>query len=112
MTRRPRLKVGAHLWRGLAAVALFGVMAAVFLTTEFEDPVGLGAVENVTASIGYALFDIPHETLEATGTEPFLVAFIVIAVVLDAALEGAVLLARRDEAGQVVEALTRRGGEE
>ncbi|PSP77751.1 hypothetical protein BRC81_09675 [Halobacteriales archaeon QS_1_68_20] len=112
MTRRPRLQVGAHLWRGLGAVALFGVMAAVFLTAEFGDPAGLGAIESVTAGIGYALFDIPNEALDATGTEPFLVAFIVIAVVLDAALEGAVLLARREEGGQIVEALTTRGGEE
>lgn len=113
MTTRPRLHIGAHLWRGLAAVALFGVFAAVFVNAEFGEPAGFEGIENITAVIGYAMFDIPHETIEATGTEPFLVAFILIAVALDAALEGAVLLARREEGGEFVSALrSMTGGED
>ncbi len=105
MTTRPKLKLGVHLVRGLAAVALFGVLAAVFLAAEFPDPVGFEGIESITAGIGYAIFDVPHETVIDTGTDRFLVAFLIIAVALDAALEGAVLLARREEGGEFVSAL-------
>jgi cytochrome b subunit of formate dehydrogenase len=42
MTTRPRLKLGKHLIPGLAAVALFVVMAAAFLASEFLAPEGFG----------------------------------------------------------------------
>ncbi len=96
MTSRPRLRIGRHLLPGLVAVGLFAVMAYVFVGAEFGEHAGF-AVSNITATIGYAMFDVPHESIEATGTESFLVAFIIIAVVLDAALEGAVMLARRED---------------
>jgi NADH-quinone oxidoreductase subunit J len=56
------------------------------------------------------MFDIPTDAVPE-GTEGFLVAFIVIALVLDAALDGAVMLARREEGESILE-LTDRGEEE
>lgn len=58
----------------------------------------------ITANIGYMMFDINTEGRTAPG-ETFLVAFVVMGLVLDAALDGAVTLARRDEGGEVVTAL-------
>jgi NADH-quinone oxidoreductase subunit J len=112
MTTRPRLHVGGHLWRGVAALGLFAVMAAAFVTAGYGDPVGFADVDSITAAIGYAMFDVPHESVQSTGTESFLVAFIVIAIVLDAALEGAVMLARREGEGDVISALRTLGGED
>ena len=92
MTTRPRLHRGEKVI-GVVAVALFGFLAAVFLTS------GFGTAEafpegSVTASIGYALFNLPGGDIDGEG---FLVAFITIAVVLDAALDGAVMLAKQED---------------
>jgi NADH-quinone oxidoreductase subunit J len=91
MPTRPRLHRGNKL-AGLAAVALLGVFVAVFVTAELGTPEGFGE-GSITASIGYAMFNLPDGSIPAEG---FLAAFLIVAVVLDAALEGAVLLARRD----------------
>jgi len=88
---------------GLAAVALFGVLAVVFARASFGEAAGFAAGESVTASIGYALINVQHP--DAIPSEGFLVAFLAIAVVLDAALDGAVLLARRDDEGEITTAL-------
>ena len=93
-TTKPELDLGSHLLPGLAAAALFVVMAATILAASFPEPTGFAEGANVTASIGYAMFnlglgDIPGES--------FLVAFIVIAVTLDVALDGAVHLATRED---------------
>jgi NADH-quinone oxidoreductase subunit J len=93
MTTRPRLKRSGSKLPGLAAVALFAVLAAVFVTSQFGDPVGFGE-GSITASIGYAMFNLGE--LATHESEGFLVAFILIAVVLDAALDGSVMLAKRD----------------
>jgi NADH-quinone oxidoreductase subunit J len=98
MTTKPELKLGSHLVPGLAAVALFVVMAAVFLTASFPAPEGFPDGANITASIGYAMFNLDLGSVPGEG---FLVAFIVIAVVLDAALDGAILLAKREEEGSL-----------
>lgn len=90
MTSRPRLNLGRHLVPGLAAVALFVVMAAAFLTAEFPAPQGFGS-GSVTASIGYAMFDLEGPI----PSEGFLVAFEIIDVALVAALAAAVMLADR-----------------
>jgi len=111
MTTRPQLEVGSHLLRGTAAVLLFGVMAVTILGVSFGSPAGFPDVTNITAGIGYAMFDISADVVESTGTESFLVAFIIIAFVLDAALEGAVLLARREEGDRTVSALETGGDE-
>jgi len=112
VTTRPRLKIGAHLWRGLSALVLFGVFVLVFLGADFGTPAGFAGLESITATLGYALFDVSAESVESTGTEPFLVAFEIIDVVLVAALVGGVMLARREEAGEVVSALKSIGGDE
>lgn len=91
MTTRPRLNLGRHLVPGLAAVALFAVMAAAFLTAEFPAPQGFGE-GSITASIGYAMFDLGGPI----PSEGFLVAFEIIDVALVAALVAAVMLADRE----------------
>lgn len=93
MTTRPKLRVGSQLLPGLAAVALFALFAFVFLSSSFPSPTGFPGDANITASIGYALFNIDAGGVPSEG---FIVAFFTIAIVLDAALDGAVLLARRD----------------
>jgi NADH-quinone oxidoreductase subunit J len=95
VTTRPRLYDGSKLG-GLLAVGLFGFLTAVFLTSGFGTADGF-ADGSVTRSIGYAMFNLDAG---AVASEGFLVAFIAIAVVLDAALDGAVMLAKRDEEGE------------
>jgi NADH-quinone oxidoreductase subunit J len=90
----PQLALGSHLWRGLGAVALFAVLAAVALGGQFAAGAGFPADASITASIGYALIGL--EPLAAHPVESFLAALIIIAVALDAALDGSVMLARRD----------------
>jgi NADH-quinone oxidoreductase subunit J len=104
----PRLRVGAHLWRGVGAVALLAVLVVVSLRAALGTAAGFPADASITASIGYAMFslagaDVPSET--------FLVAFEVIDVVLVAALVAAVMLARR-ETGRGALAAAREEGEE
>ena len=104
MTTRPELKLGSHLLPGLAAVALFAVIMAVLAGAQFPDPQGFPEGANITASIGYAMFNIAVSAIEGqtlVGGESFLVAFIVIAIVLDAALDGAIMLAKREEDGSL-----------
>jgi NADH-quinone oxidoreductase subunit J len=109
VTTKPRLNTDASLSRGLAAVALFAVMAAAFLRAgaAFGAPAGFPADASITESIGYAMFNLD---MGAVPGEGFLVAFILIAVVLDAALDGAVLLAKRDDEGAVTDGGRRPGG--
>ena len=90
-------------WPGVAALALFAVMAWVFVGANFGDAAGFPDGVSVVASIGYAMFNI--QAPDAIPSEGFLVSFILIAIVLDAALDGAVLLASREEDGQIVSAL-------
>ncbi len=94
MTTRPRLHGGSKV-TGVIALGLFGLLAAVFLTSGFGTAEGFGD-GSVTRSIGYAMFNLDSGDVASEG---FLVAFITIAVVLDAALDGAVMLAKRDEEG-------------
>ncbi|MDS0293206.1 proton-conducting membrane transporter [Halogeometricum luteum] len=106
MTTKPELKLGSHLVPGLAAVALFAVMAAVFLTASFPEPQGFADDANIVASIGYAMFDLDFGSV---ASESFLAAFLIMAVLLDVALDGAVLLARR-EPGESTVKLVSDGG--
>jgi NADH-quinone oxidoreductase subunit J len=107
-TTRPELDLGSHLVPGLAALALFVVMAATFLTAEFPAPQGFPADANITASIGYAMFNLDFGSVPA---ESFLVAFLVIAIALDAALDGSLILARRETDGKTVSLLADGGRE-
>lgn len=92
---RPRLvPLDRRLLPGLIAVALFVVIAAVVLGHEFVgEAVGFDGV-SVVSGIGYSL--IGASDLAAVPVESFLVALILIAIVLDAALDGALMLAKRD----------------
>ena len=100
MTTRPQLRDPSTFVSGIIAVALFVVMAAVFLGASFEEAAGFAADANITATIGYALMGL----LEFGGetvveSEGFLAAFIIVALLLDAALEGSVMLADRELRG-------------
>ena len=94
MTTKPELNLGSHLLPGLAAAGLFVVMAATILSASFPEPQGFAEGANITASIGYAMFNL---SLGDVPGESFLVAFMTIAVTLDVALDGAVHLATRDD---------------
>ena len=96
MTTKPELDLGSHLLPGLAAAALFVVMAATFLSASYPEPQGFPEGANVTASIGYAMFDLDLGDIPG---ESFLIAFLTIAVTLDVALDGAVHLATREGDG-------------
>lgn len=92
-SRRPGL---SDLWRGIGAVGLFVVIAAATLSAEFPaaaDPNPL-AGERITEGIGHALFNLAGPGWYGEG---FLAAFIIVAVVLDVALDSSLLLAKRDE---------------
>ncbi|WP_435062715.1 proton-conducting membrane transporter [Halobaculum sp. EA56] len=110
---RPRLKLGGHLVPGLAAVALFVVLAAVFLQASFGEPAGFAEGASITASIGYAMFNVDADAVSETvvSAEGFVVAFVLMAVVLDVAIDGAVYLAKRDEDGGIGGVLTDGGRE-
>ncbi|MFB6103859.1 MAG: proton-conducting membrane transporter [Halobacteriaceae archaeon] len=79
---------------GLAAVALFVVMAAIFVQVDVGSGAGFPTDGSITAGIGYLLFDLTGST--ELGSEGFLAAFEIVDVVLVAALVGGVMLARRD----------------
>jgi NADH-quinone oxidoreductase subunit J len=97
MTSRPQTRDASTLLPGVVAVALFGVLAVVFLGASFGDAAGFPSGANITASIGYAMFNIfGIGGDQIVGSEGFLVAFEIIDLVLVAALAGAVMLARRD----------------
>jgi NADH-quinone oxidoreductase subunit J len=96
---RPRLKRDVDYRPGLAAVALFVVMAAAFVNVQFPAP---GFQENASfvASIGAALFGVDATVVAGDGAIPaegFLGALIILAVLLDAALDGSLMLAKRDD---------------
>jgi len=99
VTSRPEFADDLNFVPGLAAVALFAVMAAVFVGAGFESATaGFPADASITASLGYVLMDLNGTSL-AEATPGFLAAFIIIAVLLDAALDGAVFLADREDQG-------------
>jgi NADH-quinone oxidoreductase subunit J len=106
VTTRPELNLGRHLLPGLAAAALFAVIAAVVVGAPFGEPEGLGGA-NVVAGIGNAMFGLPSDL----PGENFLVAFEVIDLVLVGAIVGAVMLARRETDGATVALLTDGGRE-
>ncbi len=110
MTTGPRLRLGKTLVPGVLAVALFAVMAAIVLNTPFESTMaGYPGDVSIISEIGYAMFDMTalQSTEGAIGeTEPFLAAFLLAAIVLDAALDASLVLAKREEEGETVTALT------
>jgi NADH-quinone oxidoreductase subunit J len=109
MTTKPELKLGSHLVPGLAAVGLFVVMAATFIGASFPNPQGFAEGANITASIGYAMFNLDFGQVPG---ESFLVVFIIIAVTLDVALDGAVFLAKREDDEGTMRTILTDGGRE
>ncbi|THE62884.1 hypothetical protein D8Y22_20720 [Salinadaptatus halalkaliphilus] len=112
MTTRPELRLGSVLAPGLLAVALFGLMAAIVLNTGFGQMAGFPDDLSIVSEIGYAMFDLePLQSNEGAipDTEPFLAAFLLIAIVLDAALDASLVLAKREDAGEPVSPLSSQG---
>lgn len=109
MTTGPKLRLGKTLVPGLLAVGLFAVMALIALNAAFEPMAQGGFPEgaSITAELGYALFGF--EELQTIDTEPFLAAVLLVAVALDAALDAALVLAKREEQGEPVAALSSTG---
>jgi hypothetical protein len=90
----PNSKPGS-LWQGLGAVGLFAVITAATLAADFDAPRGFPSGEgSITEGIGNALFNFAGPEWYGEG---FLAAFIIVAVVLDVALDSSLLLAKRDE---------------
>ncbi|OYR58737.1 hypothetical protein [Halorubrum halodurans] len=107
---------GTRILPAIAVGALFAVMAATFLSAGFEEAAGFPEGESIVHNVGYALFNLGEAA--AIPSEGFLAAFLIVAVALDVAVDGAIYLARREDGGSVSaaigEALTdggRDGGE-
>ena len=96
MTTRPQFRIGPHLLPGLVAVGTAAFMLLVVLRSDLGESAGFPADESIIENIGFALLNIDAGAIPAEG---FLVAFIAIAIVLDAALSGAVMLGMRDNDG-------------
>ena len=94
MTTRPRLHTSSTQVVGLVAFVLFGVLAAVFLTADFGSHATFDGATDITAAIGYAMFNLDAGSLPSEG---FLIAFEIIDVVLLGALAAAVMLGKRDD---------------
>jgi NADH-quinone oxidoreductase subunit J len=89
---RPGLE---DLWKGIGAVGLFVVIAAATLAADFPAPSGFTTGgSTITEGIGTALFNLAGPGWYGEG---FLAAFIIVAIVLDVALDSSLLLAKRDE---------------
>lgn len=100
MTTRPQfIPLGRHLLPGFIAFFLFAAMAATFLVGDFN-ALDTGVFDDISviSGIGYALIGAAEQG-GFDQTENFLVALILIAIVLDAALDGALMLASQDDEG-------------
>ena len=101
MTSRPELiDIDRRFLLGLIPLGLFAVIAAIVFTTDFTavEEVGFGTGGlGVVEDIGYSFIGAPE--LADLETEDFLVALVLIAILLDAALDGALMLAKRDDGG-------------
>jgi len=83
-----------RLLPGLAAVALFVLLALVSAGSVFTEAAGFPADASVTAGIGYTMLGLEGSAIPGAN---FLPVFEVIDLVLVAALVGSVLLAQRDD---------------
>jgi NADH-quinone oxidoreductase subunit J len=95
MTTKPELSKNIDVLPGLAALALFAAMAVAILSANFGPVEGFEAGAAITRSIGYALFNL-ERAAPVVVSEGFLLPFLAVAFVLDAALGAAVMLARRE----------------
>ncbi len=109
MTTGPQLRLGKTLLPGVLAGILFAVMGAIVFATSFGEMQGFPAGTAITSQIGYAMFDLAALQSgegQLADTEFFLASFLLIAVVLDAALDASLVLAKREEEGEPVTALS------
>ncbi len=102
MTNGPQMS--KTLAPGILAVVLFLMIALIVINTPFGEPAGFDTAAGITSNIGYAMFDMT--ALQEIDSEPFLVSFILAAIVLDAALDASLVLAKREEGGETVTALS------
>jgi NADH-quinone oxidoreductase subunit J len=96
---------GGRLLPAAAAGLLFAVMAATFANAGFESAAGFPEGESVVHNIGYALFNLGDYGVATIPSEGFLAAFLIVAVALDVAVDGAIYLARRETDESVVAAV-------
>lgn len=97
---------GSRIAPAIAVGALFAVLAATVNGATFDfGEVGFPADASVVHNIGYALFNLAEYELGSVPSEGFLAAFLIAAVALDVAVDGAVYLAKREEDDTVVSAL-------
>jgi len=99
----------------VAVGLLFAVLALTVLSADFGETAAFPADASIIHNIGYALFNLGEYELGSVPAEGFLAAFLIAAVALDVAVDGAVYLAKREEDGSIVaavgEALTDGGHE-
>ena len=103
----------------VAVGLLFAVMVLAVSSADFGAASAFPADASIVHNIGYALFNLGEYDLGSVPSEGFLAAFLIAAVALDVAVDGAVYLAKREQDGSIVaamgEALTdggREGGEQ
>lgn len=97
---------GSRIAPAIAVGGLFAVLAATVSGATFGfGEVGFPADASIVHNIGYALFNLAEYELGAVPSEGFLAAFLIAAVALDVAVDGAVYLAKREEDGSVVAAV-------
>ncbi len=107
---------GRRVLPAVVVTLVFGVMAVTVLSAEFNDtyeglvgevdgePVNF-LTESVVHNIGYALFNLTGYEVSTISSEGFLAAFLIVAVALDVAVDGAIYLAKREEDGSIVSAV-------
>ena len=97
---------GSRIAPAIAVGALFAVFAATINGAAFDaEFAGFPADASVVHNIGYALFDLGAYDVASVPAEGFLAAFLIAAVALDVAVDGAVYLAKREQDGSVVAAV-------
>ncbi|SNR41143.1 hypothetical protein [Halorubrum vacuolatum] len=89
----------------VAAGSLFALLAITAITAEFEEAAGFPEGESVIHNIGYALFNLGGHDVATIPSEGFLAAFLIVALALDVAVDGAIYLAKREEDGTIISAV-------
>ncbi|MDB9301335.1 hypothetical protein PN417_10350 [Halorubrum ezzemoulense] len=97
---------GSRIVPAVAVGALFAVLAATINAAAFGfEEVGFPADASIVHNLGYALFNLGAYDIATIPAEGFLAAFLIAAVALDVAVDGAVYLAKREEDGSVISAV-------
>ncbi|MDZ5812155.1 hypothetical protein U4E84_12470 [Halorubrum sp. AD140] len=85
---------------------LFAAMALTALSADFSSgAAAFPADASVVHNIGYALFNLGEYDVATIPSEGFLAAFLIAAVALDVAVDGAVYLAKRERDDSIVTAM-------